>query len=227
MNIRFFNKNSESTSPDQKNEKNNVLDLSDLDNEASIIDATVRVSYWFARRLFPINYESLKEIGMGTAIGVIQFPLNILISTLETKWYGGSGADQPGRQHIRSSRGNLQIFIPPMPGDLPPPTRFAICIRRPLVEEIFFRGIVMQGTQYILEKAGLKSKNATIGSIFASSLLFSRLHAPGARASTFIGGMIFGSLTAAYDSRLWASSAAHITNNTVAEGLDVVLRRRR
>ena len=87
-------------------------------------------------------------------------------------------------------------------------TFFSICILAPIVEELFFRGVV--------ERILLKLKTSPWVGIIASAMLFTMMHEfPYQAISAFIGGVIYGWVYYKTKS-IYLTFSMHAVNNIIA-----------
>lgn len=90
------------------------------------------------------------------------------------------------------------------------------CLVAPIVEELIFRGAIFPAFKSTLNIMGMKEQNQNIGAALGSSAVFAAGHPKGTRIPIFFSGLSYTAITILSGGSLWASTAAHATDNIIA-----------
>lgn len=145
---------------------------------------------------FPITKSMFKQIGLGIAIGVLQYPM---YCSMFTEYKVSPNKTMLGYATSYASEDKN--------------SRFDAHFLAPIDEECLFRGLVIPVFWAYLIKLGIPSAYAITGTVIINSAVFARVHHSGNQLPAFVFGLFQSGFTLGQDGSLWTSVAAHATHN--------------
>lgn len=150
---------------------------------------------------YPLNYRRAgKEIALGVVVAtLIDIPIQNFIAIAQSKY-----------------NYNLPTSDPDISHDMLSPAFAAhVCISAPIQEEVIFRGVIFMPYIYAARVYKFPPKLAVFGAITTSTAAFVSCHSEYRKPAAYTGGLLFAAVTMLCGGSLWASTAAHITNNSL------------